>query len=430
MSTAVTGWVFPETDVDSDSVVDWIARRAAAVRPLRLRVVHAAGRIGDAYWSETKDFDARAHVHVHHCMDWTDVKRLAVELHGQPFDDRRPLWAVHVVRSVTGPDDLPGRHMVVLVKRHHAIADGALITSITESLFRDDVPSTVVTRPTSRFAVTARELAVLPFRPFLIAADVARLFRLHRRIAAAERASDVPEVGPLPRTEINGRPSGLLDTDTVFCSIAALRREADRIGVSVNDVVLTVLGRALATYLDLDAGSLAAQVPISTDRGAADGVRNHVSLCTVDLGVGAPRDDASRAIRLAVRAQAKRLRASPHVDLPASLPRLPGFVFAALFARRLNTVEHDGPTPAHTSISSPPPSASTGLSLCGSAPITRFSVGSLEVTATNHIISRLDDQMSITVSCDPRQMVLPAYIATIRRELSALASTAAPLSQR
>jgi diacylglycerol O-acyltransferase len=421
VSTAVTGWVLPETDVDSESVVDWIAERAASIRPLRLCVVHALGHIGDAYWSEARDFDARAHVHVHSCRDWTDVKRLAVELHGQPFDDRRPLWEVHVARGVTGVGDLPGRHMVLLVKRHHAIADGALITALTESLLRLDVPSPEVTRPTSRFAVTARELAVLPLRPFLIAADVARLFRLHRRMAAADRAADVPAVEPSPRTEVNGPPSGLIDFDTVFCSITALRREADRIGgVSVNDVVLTALGRALAKHLDRDNPHLVAQVPISTEHGADDGVRNHVSLCSVDLGVGASVEDASRAVHRAVRAQAKRLRASPHAELPAHLPRLPGFVFTALFARRLKTVDYDGPTLTHTNISSPPPSSSAGLSICGSTPITRFSIGSLEDTGTNHIISRLDDQLSITVSGDPHQIDLPAYLATIRHTINSL----------
>ncbi|MGI8312984.1 wax ester/triacylglycerol synthase domain-containing protein [Saccharopolyspora hattusasensis] len=111
----------PRRPVHPGRVAGVLAERAARIPRLRLRVRSSWFPPGHARWEEPSDFRARDHVHTHQLPSPGGREELAVlvtELNALPLDLSRPLWELHVI---TGLD---GDRFAVLVKLHHALADG------------------------------------------------------------------------------------------------------------------------------------------------------------------------------------------------------------------------------------------------------------------------------------------------------------------
>ena len=95
--------------------------RASRVVPrLRRRVVNGPGPLAPS-WEDDPDFDLDHHlrrIELPAGATETDVRRLATDLAGQPFDRSRPLWEFTVIEGLAG-----GRAAMVQ-KMHHTITDG------------------------------------------------------------------------------------------------------------------------------------------------------------------------------------------------------------------------------------------------------------------------------------------------------------------
>ncbi|MFD4778663.1 wax ester/triacylglycerol synthase domain-containing protein, partial [Streptomyces sp. NPDC058427] len=126
-----------------DALLELLGTRAAAIPRLRMRVRDVLLPVGGAAWSADKDFDVHRHVKRVELPGMAAgdedafmaaATRLAGELMEQPLRRGLPPWQMYVIG---GPADGP---FAVLVKLHHALADGMRAVAIGAGIF-DEIAS-------------------------------------------------------------------------------------------------------------------------------------------------------------------------------------------------------------------------------------------------------------------------------------------------
>ncbi|HEY9368122.1 wax ester/triacylglycerol synthase domain-containing protein, partial [Streptomyces sp.] len=114
------------------ALLQLLSRRAAAIPRLRMRVRDVLLPVGGAAWQTDPDFDVHRHVR-HIALPGADfaaeTARLAGELMERPLERGRPPWEMYLLTG--GPDGA----FAVLVKLHHALADGLRAVAIGAGIF-------------------------------------------------------------------------------------------------------------------------------------------------------------------------------------------------------------------------------------------------------------------------------------------------------
>ncbi|MFB7512040.1 wax ester/triacylglycerol synthase family O-acyltransferase [Streptomyces sp. NPDC056144] len=318
---------------DPPDVLELLARRAAAIPRLRMRVRDVLFPVGGAAWSADPDFDVRHHVReiVLPGADFpAEAARAAAELMERPVERGLPPWEMYLLSGA------PDGSFAVLVKLHHALADGMRAVAIGAGIF--DEIAAGRRRP-------GRRPRPVPPRPWL--PDPGRLFGLARdRLGDLGRAVDVGASVVATSVARAGRldtgPAGALAADSSGTRrIATATLPLDRVhrvrratGGTANDVLLAVVAGALRRWyeargLPLPGSDPRALVPVSRRRpGAAPGPGNSLSGYLVDLPVTA----ADPATRLAA------VREAMDRNKAAGPARGAGAV--ALLADRLHPLAH------------------------------------------------------------------------------------------
>lgn len=208
-------------------------------------------------WQDADDFD----VHDHFRRSTLPPPGGEAELHAYvsaqadvPLDPARPLWEAHLIDGFRGDGD--GRGCAILLRTHHAMADGtalvqALLTLVDNPGNRghpDQLPRPATARPPSSLLSRALS-AARQFGP--------RRAMVHR--LGFGRADDPsPLRGPLSgRKQLSWSAAVPLEP---------VRAAGKRHGATVNDLALTAVTGALQRYLDkhgVTVDRLTAVVPIN-----------------------------------------------------------------------------------------------------------------------------------------------------------------------
>jgi diacylglycerol O-acyltransferase len=258
MHLGAVGVFRPASSVDGPALGRLLAARAAAIP--RLRAVLRRSRWGGASWTPAADFRAEDHVRVFR-LPGDLLASYTGAWQARPLDLRKPPWELHVL---TG---LPGGDFAVLLKLHHALADGAGALAIATGLFDG-----LATPPEQPAPARAAELSALPglLRSTAdIAGDVLRTVR-------------APWSAPLAAPSSAGRRFAMvrLDADDV----RHIRRAH---GGTANDVTLAVLAGGLRSWMsdtDRPVAGMRALIPVNTrSRGGEGG--NQLSGYVCDLPV-------------------------------------------------------------------------------------------------------------------------------------------------
>jgi diacylglycerol O-acyltransferase len=213
-------------------------------------------------WEADPNFDIRRHIVRHHLKGAHDDAALAAlcaQLFAEPLDRSRPLWDMHLIEGY-------GKGCAMLAKTHHAMVDGASGVQLI-NLLMDPTP-----RPAAIQAPPAtlkRRAAPLP-NPVAHAAmglldtvrtqleigrDVARSLRNPARALREARAT-LDAVSTLTRTLLTGAPPTLFNGPIgkrralawTPLSLNEVKATKNRLGGTVNDVVLAVISGGLRTY--------------------------------------------------------------------------------------------------------------------------------------------------------------------------------------
>ncbi|MES0873998.1 WS/DGAT/MGAT family O-acyltransferase [Sinimarinibacterium thermocellulolyticum] len=197
---------------------------------------------------------------------------LVARMHSHPLDLSRPLWECHVIEG------LEGRRFALYFKAHHCAIDGVGAMRMVHNWLSKDPsdrrgvgPWTVLERKHApQRTPSLRERVASPARA--AAAQIRGLKELVSKLGAMVQGEDssVRLALQVPRSLFNQRISQQRRLGTQILSLARLRGVAEAEGVTVNDVLLAIVGGVFRRYLleqrALPERSLIASVPMGLAR--------------------------------------------------------------------------------------------------------------------------------------------------------------------
>lgn len=281
----------------SEEILRLLASRAASIPRLRMRVRDVLLPVGGSAWTTDHEFDVRRHLRQVRLPagDFsTAASRTAGELMERPLERGLPPWEMYLLTG--GPGDPFG----VLVKLHHALADGMRAVAIGAGIFDEiagarpvgsrrsgrstaDLPSPERPPGPWRFAGMARGRIEELGRAFgvgasLVGASLTRAARLDPRGTAALSATS----------------SGTRRLATAVLSLDDVHEVRRVVGGTANDVLLATVAGALRRWMTERGNALpltdpSALVPVSRRRpGSPAGSGNTLSAYLLGLPVSEP----------------------------------------------------------------------------------------------------------------------------------------------
>ncbi|MGI5358666.1 wax ester/triacylglycerol synthase domain-containing protein [Streptomyces sp. CA-252508] len=319
---------------DPGDVQALLAERAAAIPRLRMRVRDVLLPVGGAAWSVDTSFDVHRHVrhlrhephapvhltarpapharvdpHTAHAPHTAQAPhpapssherpadgggddgftawatRLAGELMERPLERGLPPWEMYLL---TGE---PGGPFAVLVKLHHALADGMRAVAIGAGIF-DEIAGARPARRHRPHPVPPRSWLPGP----LNVADAARgrIEELGRALGVGASVVRASRLDPRGAPSLTAGSSGTRRLATVDLDLEEVRRVRRVTGGTANDVLLAVVAGGLRQWMldrgePLPADDPRALVPVSRRRpGGAPGPGNTFSAYLLDLPLSDP----------------------------------------------------------------------------------------------------------------------------------------------
>jgi diacylglycerol O-acyltransferase len=295
-------------------------------------------------WVDDAHFNLHYHVRhtaLPHPGADQQLKDLAARILSQQLDRGKPLWELWIIEG------LEGGRFAMLVKTHHAIADGIstfdLLTALL-SLAPDDTvaePTAWVPRPTpSPWTLLRDELVRQTTAPLALALDLVRGLRAPRQLCTrvvegVQAVWDFAGAGvPLPAgTPINGPIGPHRHFDWLTIDLDDVKLVKNRLGGTVNDVVLATVAGAVGSFLarrSVDKRGLEYRVvvPVNVRPEEERGIiNNRVSAWLMTLPIDEP--DARRRFAR-VQATTGRLKTSKQALGPEVLGRAAEYAFPGL----------------------------------------------------------------------------------------------------
>jgi WS/DGAT/MGAT family acyltransferase len=318
-----------------ERILRLVKDRLPRMEPLRRRLARVAFDFEHPVWIEDSEVRVERHVRrVQAPAPGSD--RVLAELVGRiaarPLNRSRPLWQLWVIER------LEGGRMALVMKLHHALADGMACAELLLRLLdlspepgpSDDAGEIrPVERPPSGIEVLGDALSRFTRRPARIARLLSDAGRSTAAVARLVTGSAARPALPFdtPRTRFNGAISPRRVVAYGKARLADLEFVKSTFGTTVNDVVLAASSLSLRNYLeahgDLPDRPLVAMVPVSVRTAEETGTfDNRVSAFFVRLPVQlADPVDQLLAIQAESRA-AKQLHAAVGGGLLGSLAEL------------------------------------------------------------------------------------------------------------
>lgn len=313
-----------------------IASRLPAEPRCRCRLAPTPLGLAPPVWVEDQSFEIGNHVRrleTDSPVSRTSFRRLVAEVMTQRLDRTRPLWQLDVV------DELDDGAVGLIWRLHHCLVDGVTALRLGSVLLWDGRPDSEERTETE--APTRRQQEHRSIELFALGLG----YRAQRVAAAAEATARA--FGPKRKTRVRNAPrswtivqrelrrtarSSPLDhragpTRAVAFASGALedfKRIGHAIGpgITVNDVVLSVVAGAVRTWLEGRHGGtegLRVKVPVSLHQHdeQPDALGNHDSYFFVDLPVAEP--DPVRRLR-AISLETSERKRDHDAELLARLP--------------------------------------------------------------------------------------------------------------
>lgn len=288
-----------------EHTLELLAERAAAIPRLRMRVRDVLLPVGGAAWAAAKDFDVRRHVRHVRLPDGdseghfaAEATAIAGELMEQPLERGLPPWEMYLLTA------RPGGPFAVLVKLHHALADGMRAVAIGAGIFDEIADARAVGVRRAR-TVPPRSWLAGPWRAAGFARG--RIEELGRAVGVGASVVRASRFDPRGVPALCAGSSGTRRLSTAVLDLAGVQQVRRAVGGTGNDVLLATVAGALRRWMvdrdePLPAVDPRALVPVSRRRpGSLPGSGNKLSAYLLALPVSDP-DPRSRldAVRTAM----------------------------------------------------------------------------------------------------------------------------------
>ncbi|WP_232006367.1 wax ester/triacylglycerol synthase family O-acyltransferase [Mycobacterium sp. 852013-50091_SCH5140682] len=273
-------------------VQGWVDR----AEPLQWQLLTPRVGVGRPWWVSRPQIDLDHHVQRTTAPAPGGDAELAATI-GDIFEvalDRdRPAWQLWYV------DGLADGRIALVLKIHHAVADGSASLRLLEMLYSTD-PEMPLPRPRKVPLPNEKRPAAVLWWPLVLRHQVAALSRFPRIVGRTAKVT-----GVIRRRQKAGKP-GYAEAFTApamtfneplsarrrfayrCCDAAEIKRVAKAFGATVNDVFLTMCGGALQGYLQerdqLSDEPLTAVVPVSMRPAGSEAQwGNQVARWNIDL---------------------------------------------------------------------------------------------------------------------------------------------------
>ncbi|MER5890392.1 wax ester/triacylglycerol synthase family O-acyltransferase [Streptomyces sp. NPDC001941] len=268
-------------------VLALLAERAAAVPRLRMCVRDVWLPVGGAAWTTDRSFDVHRHVRRLAVPDAdfaAGAARMAGELMERPLARGLPPWEMYLL---TGR---PGGPFAVLVKLHHALADGLRAVAIGAGIF--DQIGGPAAAPRRTRTVPPRSWLPGPRQIAGAARDRLEEFGQAVGVGASVVRATAGRLDPRGAAAcLAAAPSGTRRLATADLDLDEVRRVRRAVGGTANDVLLAVVAGALRRWIlergePLPGAEPRALVPVSRRRpGGAPDTGNRLSAYLLGLPV-------------------------------------------------------------------------------------------------------------------------------------------------
>ncbi|MFI1395737.1 wax ester/triacylglycerol synthase family O-acyltransferase [Streptomyces sp. NPDC020681] len=272
----------------SDSVLELLATRAAAIRRLRMRVRDVWLPVGGAAWSVAKDFDVRRHVHHVRLPEGdfaAEATAIAGELMERPLSRGLPPWEMYLLTGKSGGP------FAVLVKLHHALADGMRAVAIGAGIF-DEIADPRRNGVRKARPAPARSWFTGPLQ--LAGFARGRVEDLGRAVEVGASVVRASRLDPRGMPALSAGSSGTRRLGTAVLDLEDVQRVRKATGGTANDVQLAIVAGGLRRWLGErgelpPGGDPRALVPVSRRRpGSTTSSGNKFSAYLVHLPVSEP----------------------------------------------------------------------------------------------------------------------------------------------
>jgi diacylglycerol O-acyltransferase len=327
----ITGVMILGTPVDRTRLKTTIADRLLSFDRFRQRAVASRWRRGAWYWAEDPAFDLDYHLQPAALPPpggRAALQEAVSRLASTPLDLSRPLWQFHLVETY-------GQGSALILRLHHSLADGMglvhVLFSLTDAEPDADRPAEApqaapasaspshdgrLMRFYSQRKARHRRVRRLVRKGVGVVAHPSRLSRVAQR--GQDLAGTVAKLAlapPDPDTTLKGE-LGITKRAAWSADLPLedVRTIGERLGGTVNDVLLAAVTGALRRYLHerdepLQGAGFRATIPVDMRSPAMEGeLGNHVGVYLLDLPVGIA-DPAARLQELKRRMD--RIKSSP-----------------------------------------------------------------------------------------------------------------------
>lgn len=277
MHTLKIAVIEPDEPFTHERFAKELVGRLNRLPPLQQRVLPVPFSLNHPLWVADREIDLSRHIVAHRLPapgGMADLEALIGEIAGTPLDRSMPLWEMHVCEG------MPDGKVAVVVKMHHALADGvaanALLGNVTDQPPDDGVvdPGTPaqLERTPSRSQQVRLALRDAIRQMFTLPALLWRTGRAVSALVKHKRQSQVVVPRPVldvPRTSFNGSLTPRRSFASCTLPMSELKQVRQAHDVTLNDVVLAVVSGALRRWMaargEEPSASLVAGVPVGTD---------------------------------------------------------------------------------------------------------------------------------------------------------------------
>jgi diacylglycerol O-acyltransferase len=300
----------PDGSIDIDKIQSYVLSRLHLIPRYRQRLAHTPIE-GHPVWVDDARFNIRYHVrHSRLPKPGSErlLKRTVARTFSQQLDLHKPLWELWIIEG------LEGDRVAIVSKTHHCMVDGIAgsdlmsVLMTPEPLEKIEPPPAWVPQPApSSFELARGEASRLASTPLQVARGLSHLLRdqdrarhqLIERLRAAGRllASAISGASPTP---INQPIGPYRRFDWLTMPLEAIREVRNKLGGTVNDVLLATVAGAVRRFLrrsrqlNVDDLEFRVMAPVSvrseTERGT---MGNRIAAWIVPLPI-AERDPRRR----------------------------------------------------------------------------------------------------------------------------------------
>lgn len=285
-----------EQRLDFEIVKTATARLLHEVPMLRHRPVFVPFGLHHPVMVDDPEFDLQYHLNraaVPAPGSMRELEEVIAQIDAYPLDRTRPLWQFWLIEG------LANGQVAMVQKIHHTLADGMASVNFIERVWQSEYHDPSVETPEWRpEPIPGRGKLVLDALKEQLFKDIPKLpdlFRaLYRNIVELRKMADPAtspnlkaQLGDMPKLRWNHALSSRRSFATAQLPLADLKTVKDKIGGTLNDMVLALVGTSLRNLLlendELPDAPLLVTVPVSSERGNTGRTSGNSTAVTLTL---------------------------------------------------------------------------------------------------------------------------------------------------